>query len=61
MEYLKIGVYGGLLLAFATAAGGVAGFLFGIVFAVIGGAIGAHVGGLIDLRALLDRGPRRRR
>src|SRR5690625_318946 len=61
VEYLKIGVFAGLLLAIATAAGGVVGFLLGIVFAAVGAAVGGHLGGVFDLRELLDRGPRRRR
>ncbi|MFC3849176.1 DUF2273 domain-containing protein [Corynebacterium hansenii] len=49
MDNLKFGVYAGLLLAIATAVGGLVGFLGGIVFAIAGGAIGAHRDGLIDL------------
>lgn len=61
MEYLKLGVYAGLLLAIATAAGGPLGFLMGLVFAGIGGLLGAHRDGLIDLRAMLGSTGRGRR
>lgn len=52
MENLKFGVYAGLLLAVATAAGGFVGFLMGLVFAAVGGIAGAHRDGLIDLREM---------
>lgn len=61
MDYVKFGVYAGLLLAIATAAGGIVGFLLGLVFAVVGGAAGAHLGGVVDLRAMTEFGSRRRR
>lgn len=61
MEYLKLGVYAGLLLAIATAAGGLPGFLMGLVFAGIGGVLGAHRDGLIDLRVMLGSTGRGRR
>ncbi|MFL0446945.1 DUF2273 domain-containing protein [Corynebacterium xerosis] len=61
MEYLKLGVYAGLLLAIATAAGGLLGFLMGLVFAGVGGLLGAHRDGLIDLRTMLGSGGRGRR
>lgn len=61
MEYLKFGVYAGLLLAIAAAAGGLPGFLMGLVFAGVGGVLGAHRDGLIDLRAMLGSTGRGRR
>ena len=61
MEYLKLGVYAGLLLAIATAAGGLPGVLMGLVFAGIGGVLGAHRDGRIDLRAMLGSAGRGRR
>lgn len=61
MENLKFGVYAGLLLAIATAAGGFVGFLMGLVFAAVGGVVGAHRDGLIDLRDILGSATSSRR
>ncbi|WP_295629619.1 DUF2273 domain-containing protein [uncultured Corynebacterium sp.] len=58
---MKFGVYAGLLLAIAAAAGGLLGFFMALVFAAVGGAIGAHRDGIVDLRSLFGGSRRGRR
>jgi uncharacterized membrane protein len=48
-----LGLFAGLLLAIAGAAGGFGGFLFAIALGGIGLVIGAHRDGTVDLNALL--------
>lgn len=53
MNNAILGLFAGLLLAIAGAAGGFGGFLFAVALGAIGLAIGAHRDGTVDLSALL--------
>lgn len=52
MTTSTIGLFVGLLLAIAAAAGGFTGFLLAIVLGVAGWAIGAYRSGQLDLGTL---------
>ncbi|WP_066897425.1 hypothetical protein [Mycolicibacterium houstonense] len=56
-KYVVIGLFAGLLLAIAAAAGGLIGFLLALILGGAGAAIGAHLDGTVDLTAL-GRRPR---
>ncbi len=47
-----IGLFAGLLLAIAAAAGGFTGFLLAVVLGLAGWAIGAYRSGQLDLSSL---------
>ncbi|WP_068275636.1 DUF2273 domain-containing protein [Aldersonia kunmingensis] len=53
MNNATLGLFAGLLLAIAGAAGGFGGFLFAVALGGIGLAVGAHRDGTVDLGALL--------
>jgi hypothetical protein len=53
MNNATLGLFAGLLLAIAGAAGGFGGFLFAVALGGIGLALGAHRDGTVDLGALL--------
>ncbi|MGB3369346.1 MAG: DUF2273 domain-containing protein, partial [Rhodococcus sp. (in: high G+C Gram-positive bacteria)] len=49
MTTSTIGLFVGLLLAIAAAAGGFTGFLFAVVLAVAGFAVGRYIDGELDV------------
>lgn len=60
MDYVKFGVYAGLLITIATAIGGFGMFVLGVFLAAIGGLVGAHFDGLVDLSAVFESSRRGR-
>ncbi|WP_164860687.1 hypothetical protein [Rhodococcus sp. X156] len=52
MNVTTTGLYAGLLLGIAAAAGGFSGFLIAIVLGILGVAVGAHYDGKLDLGEL---------
>ena len=57
MTTSTIGLFVGLLLAIAAAAGGFTGFLFAVILAVAGFAVGRYIDGELDIPAF-SRGRR---
>ena len=52
MNITTIGLFAGLLLGVAAAAGGFSGFLIALVLAILGIVVGAHYDGKLDLAEL---------
>ena len=52
MNNATLGLFVGLLLAIAGAAGGFGGFLLAVILGAVGLALGAHRDGTLDLGAL---------
>lgn len=53
MNIISTGLFAGLLLGIAAAAGGFSGFLITLVLAIVGLVVGAHYDGKLDLAELL--------
>lgn len=53
MNITTTGLFTGLLLGVAAAAGGFGGFLIALVLAIVGLVLGAHYDGKLDLSELL--------
>ncbi len=53
MNITTTGLFAGLLLGIAAAAGGWVGFLVTLLLAIVGVALGAHFDGKLDLGELL--------
>ncbi|MGZ4517804.1 MAG: hypothetical protein ACXVGN_07820 [Mycobacteriaceae bacterium] len=53
MNLTTTGLFTGLLLGIAAAAGGFSGFLIALVLGIVGVVIGAHYDGKLDLGELL--------
>lgn len=53
MNLTTTGLFAGLLLGIAAAAGGFNGFLIALVLAIVGVVVGAHYDGKLDLSELL--------
>jgi hypothetical protein len=53
MNVTTTGLFAGLLLGVAAAAGGWVGFLVALLLAIVGTALGAHYDGKLDLGELM--------